>query len=84
MEKKIKGGVFKIVCLSVKGVNEEKKDKKQDKFVRRKKLDICALSEIKLKDRGEEWFGNYSDIVSVMSERVRAREDVAIIMKVEQ
>src|SRR5678816_3475932 len=46
-------------------------------------IDICALSETKLKGKREEWFGSYRGLVSGVSERVRAREGVEIIMKEE-
>ena len=48
-----------------------------------RRLDVMALSETKVKGRGEVDFGNVSGRVSGVNERVRAKEGVALIVKEE-
>ncbi|XP_071547063.1 craniofacial development protein 2-like [Panulirus ornatus] len=46
-------------------------------------MDVLALSETKLKGKGEEWFGNVLGVKSGVSERTRAREGVALLLNQE-
>lgn len=78
-----KCGIFKIACLNVRGVNAIGKKEEVGLICKERGIDICALSETKLKGKREDWFGSYKGLVSGVSERVRAREGVAIIMKEE-
>ena len=70
-----------VRTLNVCGCNvDEKKCMIVDMF-RERKLDVLVLSETKVKGIGErEWEGERV-IVSGVSERVRAREGVAVLIK---
>ena len=48
-----------------------------------RRMDVMALSETKVKGRGEVAFGNVSGRVSGVNEGVRAKEGVALIVKEE-
>ena len=59
-------------------INEAKNSGISKKFLRRR-LDVCALSETKLKGRGEVMFSEEVGIVSGMAGG-RAKEGVAFLM----
>ena len=70
-----------VGTLNVRGCNmDEKKCMIVDMF-RKRKMDVLVLSETKVKGIGErEWEGERV-IVSGVSERMRAREGVAVLIK---
>ena len=71
---------LRIGGLNVRGCNQcEKKCETGDLFVERN-LDVLVLSETKLKGKEEVMFGKVRGRVSGVSERVRAKEGVAILL----
>ena len=70
-----------VGTVNVRGCNmDEKKCMIVDMF-RERKMDVLVLSETKVKGIGEhEWEGERV-IVSGVSERIRAREGVAVLIK---
>ena len=70
----------KYLCFNVRGCStkEEKKGEISKKFLRRR-LDLCALSETKLKGRRQVMFGEVVGRVSGVA-GVRAREGVALLL----
>ncbi|XP_071512677.1 uncharacterized protein [Panulirus ornatus] len=74
---------LRVGCLNVCGCNQDVKKGKIGSMFEERNLDVLALSETKLKGKGEEWFGNVWGVKSGVSERTRAREGVAILLKQE-
>ena len=72
---------LKLGCLNVRGCNLHEKRCEIGDIMRDRDLDVLALSETKLKGRGEENFGTFKGVKSGVSERLRAREGVAIVLK---
>ena len=73
-------GVFKVGCLNVRGVNREGKKEEVGEMFKSRSLDLLAVSETKLKGEGEVMFGGYKGVISGVSEKVRAREGVGIVI----
>ena len=73
--------ILKVGTLNVRGVNKEEKREEVGIVMKEKGFDVLALTETKLKDKGEISFGMYKGIYAGVNERVRAREGVAIVMK---
>ena len=61
--------------------SEDKRSEIGSMFVKRK-MDVCALSETKMKGKGEVMFGNVVGRVSGV-ERGRGREGVALLVSEE-
>ncbi|XP_071529497.1 craniofacial development protein 2-like [Panulirus ornatus] len=74
---------LRVGCLNVCGCNQDVKKGEIGSMFEERNLDVLALSETKLKGKGEEWFGNVWGVKSGVSERTRAREGVAILLKQE-
>ena len=70
-----------ISVFNVRGcnTNEVKKGEIGKKFLRRRRLGVCALSETKLKGKDEVMFGEVVGRVSEVAAR-RAREGVALLL----
>ena len=66
--------VVRVGCLNVRGVNDEGKREEIGVLFEERGLDILALSETKLKGKGEVMFGKFKVVVSGVNERSRARE----------
>ena len=73
--------ILKVGTLNVRGVNKEEKREELGIVMKEKGFDVLALTETKLKGKGEISFGMYKGIYAGVNERVRAREGVAIVMK---
>src|SRR6201990_823295 len=73
--------ILKVGTLNVRGVNKEEKREEVGIVMKEKGFDVLALTETKLKGKGEISFGMYKGIYAGVNERVRAREGVAIVMK---
>lgn len=70
-----------VGCLNVRGCGaDEKKCMIADMFKERK-MDVLALSETKVKGKGEREWESERLVVSGVSERCRAREGVAVMIK---
>ena len=70
-----------VGTLNVRGCNmDEKKCMIVDMF-RERKMDVLVLSETKVKGIGEREWEVERVIVSGVSERMRAREGVAVLIK---
>src|SRR6201990_2155529 len=73
--------ILKVGTLNVRGVNKEEKTEEVGIVMKEKGFDVLALTETKLKGKGEMSFGMYKGIYAGVNERVRAREGVTIVMK---
>jgi len=80
MELKRGSEVCRIGCLNVRGINDDLKKLEIGEICNDKKLDLLGLTETKLKGKGEIEFGDFKGVFSGVSERVRAREGVAIVL----
>ena len=82
-KKKQKEKTLILGALNVRGcgTSEVKRSEIGSMFVRRK-MDVCALSETKMKGKGEVMFGNVVGRVSGV-ERGRGREGVALLVSEE-
>ena len=72
--------IIKVACLNTRGLNGESKKQEVGVMCKKRRIDVLGLSEMKLKGKGEVMFGNFKVLKSGVSERVRAREGVAIIL----
>ena len=76
-----KVGKLTVGCLNVPGCGaDEKKCMIVDMFKERK-MDVLALSETKVKGEGERECEGEREIVSGVTDRCRAREGVAVVIK---
>ena len=73
--------VLRVAGFNIRGVNDVGKREEVGTMCRERNIDILALTETKLKGRGEKKFGDFTGMYSGVNERVRAREGVAILMK---
>ena len=83
MDRVKSGSILRIGCLNVRGLNSEGKREEVSVVCKERNLDIMALTETKLKGKGEVNFGDFKGMISGVDVRVRAREGVAIVMKEE-
>ena len=68
-------------CLNVRGCGADEKTCMIVDMFKKRKMDVLALSETKVKGEGErEWEGERV-IVSEVPDRCRAREEVAVVIK---
>ncbi|XP_071512709.1 craniofacial development protein 2-like [Panulirus ornatus] len=74
---------LRLGCQNVCGCNQDVKKGEIGSMFEERNLDVLALSETKLKGKGEEWFGNVLGVKSGVSERTIAREGVAVLLKQE-
>jgi exonuclease III len=74
---------FRVGCLNVRGCGNEVKREQIGRVLIDRKMDVMVLSETKLKGKGEIKFGEVKGVKSGVSERVRAREGVAILLRKE-
>ena len=75
--------ILRVASLNVRGVNEEGKRVEVGKMCQDRKIDLVGLTETKLKGKGEINFGKFKGMYAGVSERVRARKGVAIVMREE-
>lgn len=67
-------------CLNVRGCGNEAKRCEIGGIMNDSGLDVLALSETKLKGKGEEVFGSVKGLKSGVGVRFRAREGVAVLL----
>ena len=67
----------------MRGCGVEGKMEEVGSMFEKRGLDVLALSETKLKGKGEVAFGNVNGRKSGVSERVRAKEGVALLVRKE-
>ena len=74
---------LRIGALNVRGCNDPRKREEIGRLFERRELDVLAMSETKLRGRGEVMFGSVTGRMSGVNVRESAREDVAIILRKE-
>ena len=72
--------VGRVGCLNVRGANDEAKRIQIGMMCKNRKLDLLGLTETKVKGVGEINFGMYKGAYAGVSDRMRAKEGVAIVM----
>lgn len=73
--------MLNVGTLNIRVANKEEKRKEVDVVLKESEVDILALIGKKLNGEEDLVFGKYKGIYAVVNERVRAREEVAIIVR---
>ena len=74
---------LRLGSLNVRGCGVEGRMEEIGSMFERRRMDVLALSETKLKGKGEVMFGGVRGRKSGVNERVRAREGVCLLVREE-